>query len=126
VLASRRPLWLSGRRGSKAKLAKDPKDDKAAKKRKSDSVREAQREEKIVNMNEKRLAEDEAKLEAQRPGVMNDVKLWQVLDGQAMRFKLNYPSAELRNALKAQGKSDRTRALPQLVLAVKDAYGWAS
>ena len=100
--------------------------DKAAKKRKRDSVREAQREEKIVNMDEKRLAEDEAKLEAQRPGVLNDVKLWQVLDGQAMRGKLNYPSAELRNALKAQGKSDRTRALPQLVLAVKDAYGWAS
>ena len=126
MLASRRPLWLSGRKASKAKLAKDPKDDKAAKKRKSDSVREAQREEKIVNMNEKRLAEDEAKLEAQRPGVLNDVKLWQTTDGRAMQGKLNYPSADLRNALRAQGKSDRTRSLPHLVLAVKDAYGWAS
>ena len=111
---------------SKAKLAKDPKDDKAAKKRKKDSGRESRREEIRVDMDEKRLAEDEATLETQRPGVLNDVKLWQVLDGNAMRYKLNYPSAELRNALKAQGKSDRTRALPQLVLAVKDAYGWAS
>ena len=127
MLASRRPLWLSGRRASKAKLAKDPKDDKAAKKRKKDSLsRESRREEIRVDMDEKRLAEDEATLETQRPGVLNDVKLWQTTDGRAMQGKLNYPSADLRNALKAQGKSDRTRSLPHLVLAVKDAYGWAS
>ena len=126
MLASRRPLWLSGRRGSKAKLAKDPKDDEAAKQRKRDSGREPRRKEKSVNMDEKRLAEDKAKLEAQRPGVMNNVKLWHKTDGLAMRGKLNYPNAELRNALAAQGRPDWTRPLPQLVLAVEDAYGWAS
>ena len=126
MLASRRPLWLSGREASKAKLAKDPKDDEAAKQRKRGSVREPRRKEKSVNMDKERLAEDEAKLEAQRPGVMNDVTLWQASDGFAMKGKLHYPSAELRNALAAQGKPDGTRPLPQLVLGVKDAYGWAS
>ena len=123
MLASRRPLWLSGRQASKGK---DPKDDKAAKKRESNILQEAQRKEKSVDMDKGRLAEDEATLEAQCLGVMNDVKLWQVSDGFAIKGKLHYTREDLRNALKAKGKSDRARPLPQLVLAVKDAYGWAS
>ena len=36
-------------------------------------------------MDKERLAEDEADLEAQRPGVINDVTLWQASDGRAMQ-----------------------------------------
>ena len=113
---------------SKAKLAKEPKDEKAAKKRKYDSAYLARRKEKLksVDMDKERLAEDEARLEAQLPGVMNDVGLWKASDGNAMRGQLHYSSAELRIALKALDKPGRVRVLPQLVLDVKEAYGWAS
>ena len=78
-----------------------------------------------VDMDKVRLAEDEALIEAQRPGVMKDVSLWHgSTDGRAMQGKLHYNSADLRNALAAKGKSDRTRPLPQLLLDVKDAYGF--
>ena len=73
-----------------------------------------------------RLAEDEAQLEGRRPGVMKNVALWTMDDGVAMRGKLHYSSADLRYALKARGQSDRMRRMPELVLAVKSAYGWAS
>ena len=126
VLTSRRPLWLSGRQASKVSLAKEPKDVKAAKKRKINVLQEARRKEKSVDMNKGRLAEDEATLEAQRLGVMNDVKLWQPSDGTAIKGKLHYTREDLRNALTAKGKADYARTLPRLVLAVKDAYGWAS
>ena len=100
--------------GRKAKLDKDPKDD-----------REEVRKGTSVDMDKARLAEDQAQIEAQRPGVMKDTSLWQGnTDGYAMRGKLHYQSADLRNALAAKDKSDRTRPLPKLLLAVKDAYGF--
>ena len=80
-------------------------------------------------MDEARLAEVEAAIEAQRPGVMKNFELWQGSDGYALAGKLHYGSNELRTALTAKKKSDRTindgtRPLPQLVRAVKAAYGF--
>ena len=119
-------MRLSGVNASKAKLAKDPKDEAAAKQRERSRGREEQRKKNSVDVDKERLAEDEAKLEAQRPGVMNDPTLWQASDGYAMKGKLHYASADLRNALAAKGKSDRTRPLPELVRTVKNEYGWAT
>ena len=111
--------------GRKAKLDKDPKDESAARQRERTRDREEVRKGTSVDMDTVRLAEDEAQIEAQRPGVMKDVSLWQGrTDGFAMRGKLHYNSAALRNALAAKDKSDRTRPLPKLLLAVKDAYGF--
>ena len=91
--------------------------------------REEGRKKKGVDLDEARLAEDEAKIEEQRPGVMKNFDLWLASDGYALRGKLHYSNGELRTALTAKKKSDRTindgtRPLPQLVRAVKAAYGF--
>ena len=80
-------------------------------------------------MDEARLAEVEAAIEAQCPGVMKNFKLWQARDGYALSGKLHYGSSELRTALTAKKEADRTikdgaRPLPQLVHRVKVAYGF--
>ena len=80
-------------------------------------------------MDATRLAQDEAKIEVQRPGVMKNFKLWLPRDGHALKGKLHYDSSQLRTALTAKKRSDptisdRTRPLPQLVHVVKAAYGF--
>jgi hypothetical protein len=109
---------------ARAKLAKDPRDEEAAKQRERGRNREKGRMEKGVDMDEAKLAMDEAMIEEQRPGVMQSFALWQVSDGYALRKKLHYSSGELRTALTDKNVSDFTRPLPQLVHAVKVAYGF--
>ena len=71
-----------------------------------------------------KLAKDEAMIEEQRPGVMQNFALWQGSDGHAMKNRLHYSSGALRTALTDKNVSDYTRPLPQLVHAVKVAYGF--
>ena len=131
TLALALTLTLTGKTGkaSKVKLAKDPRDPRAASMREYSLKREEGRKKKGVDLDEERLAEDEAKIEEQRPGVMKNFDLWLASDGYALRGKLHYGNGELRTALTAKKKSDRTindgtRPLPQLVRAVKAAYGF--
>ena len=115
---------LGKRALGKGKRAKASTDEKAAKQRKSNLKREEDRKKKGVDMDATRLAQDEAKIEVQRPGVMKNFKLWLPTDGRAMQGNLHYDSSELRTALTAKRASDYTRPLPQLVHAVKVAYGY--
>ena len=131
TLALALTLTLTGKTGkaSKVKLAKDPRDPRAASMREYSLKREEGRKKKGVDLDEERLAEDEAKIEEQRPGVMKNFDLWLASDGYALRGKLHYSNGELRTALTAKKQSDRTindgtRPLPQLVRAVKAAYGF--
>jgi len=75
-------------------------------------------------LDEAKLAKDEAMIEEQCPGVMQSFALWQASDGYAMRRRLHYSSGALRTALTNKKQSDKTRPLPQLVHAVKVAYGF--
>ena len=75
-------------------------------------------------MDEAKLAKDEVMIEEQCPGVMQNFKLWQASDGCAMRNRLHYSSGALRTALTDKHVPDYTRPLPQLVHAVKVAYGF--
>ena len=76
-------------------------------------------------MDEAKLAKDEAVIEEQCPGVMQNFALWQVSDGHAMRNRLHSSSGALRTALTDKHVSDYTRPLPRLVHAVKVAYGFS-
>jgi len=109
---------------ARAKLAKDPRDKEAAKQRERDRNREEGRKKKCVDMDQAKLAKDEAMIEEQCPGVMQNFALWKVSDGSAMRNRLHYSSGALRTALTDKKVSDYTRPLPQLVHAVKVAYGF--
>ena len=109
---------------ARAKLDKDPRDEEAAKQRERDRNREEGRKKKRVDMDEAKLAKDEVMIEEQCPGVMQNFALWQPSDGCAMRNRLHYASGALRTALIDKSVSGRTRPLPQLVHAVKVAYGF--
>jgi len=73
----------------KTKLAKDPRDEEAAKQRERDRNREEGRKKKCVDMDEAELAKDEAVIEEQCPGVMQNFALWQASDGYAMRGRVH-------------------------------------
>ena len=109
---------------ARAKLDKDPRDEEAAKQRERDRNREEGRKKKCVDMDEAELAKDEAMIEEQCPGVMQNFALWQGSNGHAMKNRLHYSSGALRTALTDKNVSDYTRPLPQLVHAVKVAYGF--
>ena len=109
---------------ARAKLDKDPRDEEAAKQRERDRNREEDRKKKCVDMDEAKLAKDEAVIEERRPGVMQNFALWQGTDGHAMKNRLHYSSGALRTALTDKNAPSGARPLPQLVHAVKVAYGF--
>lgn len=120
------PLCVS----AKAKKDKEPRDEKAAATREKDEGREARRLESLSRLEAegldfKKWAADKAVIETQRPGVHKDVSLWKTSlpsDGNAMRGKLWYDNAALRNLLKLKNEPDFTRSIPLLRREVEKAY----